>query len=273
VKGPYDMRIARRRGTLATASLAASALLLAGCAGSATGARPSRVAEQGPLSTQIGGRAGRSAPLPAPSQARTPTPAPAALPGLGPKTLAAIPADARQAVLVTGVGRDSSTSMVTLYRYDDTAGWVAAGPTWKAHNAKRGWTDDHHIGDLRSPIGVFTLTDAGGRLADPGTRLTYDHAPIGFTVHGTGVDGEPLTGAFDYVIAINYNRKPGMSPRDWTRPLGESKGGGIWLHVDHGGPTEGCVSLPPTDMKTLLRILTPSQHPIVVMGDAADLAK
>ncbi|MFC4034261.1 L,D-transpeptidase family protein [Streptomyces polygonati] len=263
------MRIARRRGTIAAVLLAASATLLAGCAGSAAGARPSRVADQGPLSTQVGGRAGRSAPLPVTSHA----PVPAALPGVGPRTLAEIPAGARQAVLVTGDGRDSANSKVTFYRYDDTAGWVPAAATWQAHNALRGWTDDHHTGDLRSPIGVFTLTDAGGRLTDPGTKLSYDHAPIGFTVGGTGFHGESLRGAFDYVIAINYNREPGTSPRDWTRPLGDSRGGGIWLHVDHGGPTQGCVSLPPTAMKTLLRTLNPAQHPVVVMGDAADLAR
>jgi len=120
---------------------------------------------------------------------------------------------------------------------------------------------------------VFTLTDAGGALPDPGTKLTYDHAPVGFSVGGTGFEGEPLAGSFDYVIAINYNREPGTSPRDWTRPLGESKGGGIWLHVDHGGPTHGCVSLPASVMKTLLRTLDPAQHPVVVMGDATALSR
>jgi len=226
------------------------------------------VSEEGPVSTVVqGAGAGRSAPQP------MGTTAPARLPGLGPRTLARIPADARQALVVTGAGHDAATSRATLYRKDPVTGWTAVGPAWPAHNALRGWTDDHHTGDLRSPVGVFTLTDAGGRLPDPGTKLTYDHAPIGFTVRGTGFHGESLAGAFDYVIAINYNRAPGMSPRDWTRPLGQSRGGGIWLHVDHGGPTQGCVSLPAAVMKELLRTLTPDRHPVVVMGDAASLAR
>nr|WP_308407675.1 sigma factor [Streptomyces sp. RKAG337] len=58
-------------------------------------------------------------------------------------------------------------STVILYERTD-AGWTA-GAAWPAHNALKGWTDDHREGDLRSPVGVFTLTDAGGRLADPGT--------------------------------------------------------------------------------------------------------
>jgi L,D-peptidoglycan transpeptidase YkuD (ErfK/YbiS/YcfS/YnhG family) len=260
----------RNRAVLAAAALVAS-LALAGCMSSASGARPSHLSEQAPVGgashAADAGRAGRSAPEPDPT-----TPAPAGLPGVGPRTAARIPADARQAVLVTGKGRDSSTSKVQLFVRDPVTGWSPAGPVWSAHNALKGWTADHHTGDLRSPIGVFTLTDAGGRFADPGTKLTYDHAPIGFSSPGTGFHGESLRDAFDYVIAINYNRKPGTSPLDWTRPLGQSRGGGIWLHVDHGGPTQACVSLPLSVMRTLLTTLDPDEHPVVVMGDAADLS-
>ncbi|BBA98843.1 putative lipoprotein [Actinacidiphila reveromycinica] len=250
-------------------ALTAAGALLAGCAAaSGTGARPSRLAEQGPLASPVGAAAGRDAPRPLPT-----TPAAATLPGVGPRTLAQVPADARQVVLVTGAGHDSSTSKVQLFdRADPDAGWTAAGPVWSAHNALDGWSSDHHAGDLRSPIGVFTLTDAGGRYADPGTKLPYTHSPAGFSSPGTGFDGESLADAFDYVIAINYNRKPGTSPLDWTRPLGSSRGGGIWLHVDHGGPTHGCVALPESVMKTLLRTLDPAKHPVVVMGDAKSLS-
>lgn len=196
--------------------------------------------------------------------------APQQLPGLGPRTWAKVPDDARQAVVVTGRGKNSSRSTVVLYERTD-AGWEA-GQTWPAHNALRGWTDDHHAGDLHSPIGVFGLTDAGGLLRDPGTRLPYDQGS-GFTATGTGFEGEPLAGSFDYVIAINYNREPGTSPLDWTRPLGAGRGGGIWLHVDHGGPTHGCVSIAEEHMKELLLALDPARRPVVVMGDADSLAR
>ncbi|MFF8814168.1 L,D-transpeptidase family protein [Streptomyces pactum] len=192
------------------------------------------------------------------------------LPGLGPETLAAVPRNARQAVVVTGEGPDSPHSAVVLYEHTAT-GWTA-GPRWPAHNALRGWTDDHRLDDLRSPRGVFGLTDAGGLRPDPGAKLPYDHSG-GFVATGLGFEGEPLTGAFDYVVAINYNREPGTSPLDWTRPLGEEKGGGIWIHVDHGGPTHGCVSIAERHMRELLRALDPERHPVVVMGDAEFLAR
>lgn len=198
------------------------------------------------------------------------TPPPARIPGLGPRTRAWIPENARQVLVVTGRGRDANRSEAVLYEHTGS-GWEA-GRAWPARNALKGWTDDHWAGDLRSPIGVFTLSDAGGLLPDPGTELPYDHSD-GFSVGGTGFEGEPLEGSFDYVIAIDYNREPGTTPLDTTRPRGADRGGGIWLHVDHQGPTQGCVSLSERHMKELLRTLDPDRHPVVVMGDAASLSE
>lgn len=194
---------------------------------------------------------------------------PAELPGLGPHTLASVPTDSSQVVEVVGAGVNSPDATVVLYERTPD-GWLA-GPSWPAHNALHGWSANHRNGDLRSPDGVFALTDAGGLLADPGTKLTYDHSR-GFRESGTGFTGESLAGAFNYVVAINYNRKAGTSPLDWTMPLGAARGHGIWFHVDHGGPTHGCVSLATADMLTLLHTLDPAKHPVVVMGDSAWLA-
>ncbi|MFD7406360.1 L,D-transpeptidase family protein [Streptomyces sp. NPDC059866] len=245
---------------------------LAGCAGTGVGsADAARPASAGAHSASAA--AGTTQAMPGRTSADSEASAVSVLeqlPGLGPRTLADVPANARQVVLVTGRGKNSSESNVVLYRRTG-ASWEP-GATWPAHNALKGWTDNHRLGDLRSPIGVFTLTDAGGLLADPGTELPYDQSQS-FTIGGTGLEGEPLAGSFDYVVAINYNRKPGTSPLDWTRPLGAGKGGGIWLHVDHGGPTRGCVSMAQQHMRELLRTLEPEQNPVIVMGDAASLKR
>lgn len=245
-----------RRRTAAT--LLASPLLLTGCGagGEATGHRTA---------------AARSAPTaaPAPTPA-SPSPTPTGIPGLGPRRSGRIPERSRQAVVVTGRGVDSPVSTVVLHERTDD-GWQA-GPVWPAHNALHGWSGHHMGGDLRSPLGVYTLSDAGGLLADPGSKLPYHHAWGFGSATGTGFEGEPLAGSFDYVVAIDYNRVPGTSPLDWTRPLGQKRGGGIWLHVDHGGPTHGCVSVAKGHMKELLRTLDPHRHPVVVMGPADWLA-
>ncbi|WP_340378752.1 L,D-transpeptidase family protein [Streptomyces sp. SS7] len=261
------------------AALAAS-LLLAGCGGgtaaapghgSATSRDPSTAPTRSGTSS-LPEVSLRNTPqnLPRKPPQEVPQELPQELPGLGPTTLAEVPSGTRQAVVVTGRDKDSSLSTVVLYERTED-GW-RAGESWAAHNARDGWSDHHLAGDLRSPIGVFGLTDAGGLLPDPGSRLPY-HRSGAFTVSGTGFEGEPLAGSFDYVVAIDYNREPGTSPLDWTRPMGARRGGGIWVHVDHGGPTHGCVSVSEDHMKELLRALDPDLHPVIVMGDADSLSR
>jgi L,D-peptidoglycan transpeptidase YkuD (ErfK/YbiS/YcfS/YnhG family) len=192
-----------------------------------------------------------------------------ALAQLGPKTLATVPTAARKVVVVRGDGAEAATTRIELYAVDGGT-WrrVAA---WPGHVGARGWTTSHREGDLSTPVGTFTLSDAGGRLPDPGTALPYDHSSK-FVPSGSSVFGDSLEGSFDYVIAIDYNRRTGVSPRDPVHPQGDELGGGIWLHVDHEGPTHGCVSVPREGMVALLRSLTPQDHPVVVMADAARLA-
>ncbi|GAA2838658.1 hypothetical protein GCM10010441_73780 [Kitasatospora paracochleata] len=192
------------------------------------------------------------------------------IPGLGPTWAAKVPAETRQLLVVSGKDRNSADSTVTLWTRGDDGSWQA-GQAWPAHNAYKGWTVDHRSGDLRSPIGLYGLTDAGGRKADPGAKLPYDQDSA-FVMGGRGFNNEPLAGSFDYVIAIDYNRVAGSSPLDTRTPEGAAKGGGIWLHLDHGGPTHGCVSLTEDHMVELVKTLDPAMHPMIAMGDAAALA-
>lgn len=252
----------------AAALLCATGLLLGGCAGAEDGGAQAG-GPVAPTAAGQGGHAGKAAPdLPVADAA------PREIPALGPKTLAQIPDSTHQAVVVTGDAPDSNRGTAQRYVRETAGegGWRAVGDPWPTRNALKGWTDHHVQGDLKSPIGVFGLTDAGGHEPDPGTELPYDRGPA-FVARGTNVEGEPLGDAFDYVVAVNYNRKPGTTPLDWTRPLGASRGGGIWFHVDHGGPTQGCISQAKAQMKELLRWLEPAAKPVVVMGDAGALGR
>jgi L,D-peptidoglycan transpeptidase YkuD (ErfK/YbiS/YcfS/YnhG family) len=186
---------------------------------------------------------------------------------VGARLAGRVPADARQVVLVRGAGTDSPRATAELL-VRSGARWRPLR-TWPAHNGSKGWTTDHHEGDRRSPVGVFTLSDAGGVLPDPGARLPYTSSAAFQAPHYWP---RSYWHDFDYVIAIDYNRRRGTPPTDPTRPQGQAKGGGIWLHLDHGSGTSACISLPRTAMVYLLRTLDPRQHPVVVMGDAADLA-
>ncbi|MCX2180452.1 L,D-transpeptidase family protein [Streptomyces sp. SKN60] len=218
-------------------------------------------------------------PAPAPAASKAPAQerpdaanrAPSRIPGIGPRTHGRIPDGTTQVLVVTGDGPDGNVATAVLHQRDPAGRWHRTAGPWTGHNALRGWTDAHTAGDLRSPIGVFRIGDAGGRLPDPGARFPYDQDEE-FAVSGTGFLGEPLEGSFDYVVAIDYNRIPGTTPLNKERPLGPEAGGGVWIHVDHGGPTQACVSLPREDMTELLRALDPAREPVVVMGPASVLA-
>jgi L,D-peptidoglycan transpeptidase YkuD (ErfK/YbiS/YcfS/YnhG family) len=262
-----------RNGVLGLGSVAALAVLAV--AGLLPGHTPAAATSADALSS--------TGPAPRPSSsvtavpARTPAKIPpkavpgfAQIPGLGASFRAKIPASAGQVLLASG--RSATTNTVTVVLYTRTAqGTWLPGARWSGHNALDGWTTDHHEGDLHSPIGVYTLTDAGGLYPNPGTKFPYLRSSE-FQDLGTGFEGESLADAFNYVIAINYNHVPGTSPLSDARPMGEAKGGGIWVHVDHGGPTHGCISLPQADVVSLLKTLDPARHPVIVMGDAASLA-
>lgn len=192
---------------------------------------------------------------------------PTRIPGVGDPLQKKIPRESRQVVAVHGEGRNSADATVRLYT--KRGGKWNRERTWPAHNGRKGWTRDHREDDKRSPVGVFTLTDAGGVVPAPDAKLPYTDSaaftPPSYWPKKTRHD-------FDHVIAVDYNRVRGTSPLDPTRPQGKSKGGGIWLHLDHGSGTSGCVSISRSGMEYLLRTLDPRAHPVVVMGDKAALA-
>ncbi|MFG2357575.1 L,D-transpeptidase family protein [Streptomyces sp. NPDC048521] len=188
------------------------------------------------------------------------------VPGIGDRLWRRVPAGSRQVVAVYGAGKNSPDSTVALFTKHGSV-WKQER-SWAAHNGRKGWTTDHHEGDLRSPVGVFTLSDAGGVLAAPGAKLPYTRSAAFQAPHYWK---KAYWHDFDYVIAIDYNRVKGTAPNDPTRPQGQSKGGSIWLHMDHGSGTSACVSQSQSDMEYLLRTLDPELHPVVVMGDRADL--
>ncbi|MDX6356776.1 MAG: hypothetical protein QOF98_3679 [Streptomyces sp.] len=223
-----------------------------------------------PKTTAAAAQAAPPAPAAGTASASPTEQLPTAIAGLGPKTRAKIPAATTQVLVASGKAKNSSDSLVTLWSRTKDGHWKP-GVTWAGHNALDGWTTLHHAGDLHSPIGVYTLSDAGGFDPHPGSKLPYYHSSE-FQAGGVGFDGEPLDQAFDYVIAIDYNRVPGNSPLDGSQPLGEDRGGGIWVHVDHGGPTHGCVSVAASHMVELLRTLVPADHPVIVMGDRVSLS-
>jgi L,D-peptidoglycan transpeptidase YkuD (ErfK/YbiS/YcfS/YnhG family) len=198
------------------------------------------------------------------------------IPGLGSDTSTRIGDATRQIIVVAGADQASNANTITLWQREalDTE-WYQVGEALTGRNGTNGWSPDHRAGDQRTPMGVFSLTAAGGRLPDPGTSLPYEYRPSYYQAGGgSGEDAlaVELADGFDYVVAIDYNRLPGYPPSDPTRPMGSAAGGDIWLHVDHDSPTHGCVALDRAAMKMILGWLSPANRPLIVMGAAATLA-
>ncbi|UVI34583.1 L,D-transpeptidase family protein [Brevibacterium spongiae] len=192
------------------------------------------------------------------------------VPGLAKEYADQIPEETSQVLVATSPDADSENSTLSFFEFEDKK-WKKL-KTFSAHNGSNGWLKDRREGDKTTPIGVFTLSDAGGFKPNPGTKLPYtqdDRLPSSATV-AYGADYESV---FDYIIAIDYNRKPGTPPTDKTRPMGWDKGGGIWLHLDHDSGTNGCVTLDEADLTWIMRTIDPDDHPRIAMGPETELKK
>jgi L,D-peptidoglycan transpeptidase YkuD (ErfK/YbiS/YcfS/YnhG family) len=131
----------------------------------------------------------------------------------------------------------------------------------------------------RTPAGTFTLTEAFGRLGDPGTALPYrvingndwwvsdPASPLynRFTEcaraacpFDTGA-GEHLVDAgtsYDHAVVIDYNRSPVVP----------GAGSAFFLHVTNGAATAGCVAVPAATLVAIMRWLQPSARPLISIG-------
>ncbi|GAA4285326.1 hypothetical protein GCM10022261_28570 [Brevibacterium daeguense] len=220
----------------------------------------------GPASPSAG-PGGPASPSAGPGGPASPSDSPSlpGLPGIGPETMAEVPAESSQVLISTTPGIEDTNATTALYERNGEA-WTEAR-RFVGHHGGNGWREDRKEGDRTSPIGVFALTDAGGYLPDPGSKLPYTQDDA-LRSGAAAVYGEDWADVFSYVIAINYNRAAGTPPTDDTRPMGWDAGGKIWLHVDHDSPTQGCVTMQAEDMEFLLRTMDPERTPHIIMGPA-----
>ncbi len=133
-----------------------------------------------------------------------------------------------------------------------------------------------------TPIGSFTLTQAFGYYSDPGTALPYVHTTPSdwwisqpgslYNTHQRCVSGCAFTRGnpnehlyyetpyYNYAVVIDYNTR--------NAPGGVRQGAGsaFFLHVTDGYATAGCVAIPQTKLVSLMRWLTPSAHPRILIG-------
>lgn len=222
-----------------------------------------------PVGVAASAQAAAPAGAPAPKAAAQ-VPAPrdclTSIPEVGPRTWNQVRHSTSQVIVSRGEARNS---MVNQFEAWDRVGgcWTQAF-SYESLNGAYGWSETPRTGSYKSPIGVFSLTDAGGRLPNPGTSMRYHYGPQSYGAGGYKL-AYPVQ-IFNYVIAINFNRKTGQAPRN-LQTLKPNVGSGYWIHQRGLGATKGCLSLTKGQMVNTMRWIKRSAKPQVIMGPQSSL--
>ena len=203
--------------------------------------------------------------------------------------------DARQVIVVSAPSWNATEG--TLAAYERTAeGWRVVQPEVRAQFGYGGMVrgDRRMQGTGTTPTGIYDIVSAFGRKPDPGTDLQYTRVdrddawtynprvPRTYNIYqdvdrswsSYGKYVEELWDMgmqYDYVAVLDYNLPRGpittntRGVRVTQDPPDTRRGGGIFLHVDNGRKTAGCISVEKPVMRALLTWLDPDESPVIVI--------
>ena len=203
--------------------------------------------------------------------------------------------NARQVIVVEATRWSSNEGTLTAFEKSNGS-WKVVQPTVRAQLGYGGLVrgDRRRQGTGTVPTGVFEILNGFGRKADPGTAMDYiqvdrndawtynPKVPSTYNVfqdvdrswksYGGYVEELWDMGMqYDYVAVLDYNlpegpiRTDAKGIRRSTTPPNTSRGGGIFLHVDNGNKTAGCVAVKRSVMRDLMRWLDPDKDPVIVI--------
>jgi L,D-peptidoglycan transpeptidase YkuD (ErfK/YbiS/YcfS/YnhG family) len=178
--------------------------------------------------------------------------------------------------LVTVIAASYGATQAELTAYQWAGGqWRRVFGPWVAWIGRNGMAPPgaKREGDGRTPSGTFGFGFFFGVDPDPGVHFPYrrvhasdvwDDDPssplynewVDDRYANPGAEPEPMdVSAYDYGAVIGYNtaRTPGL-------------GSAIFLHLNIGMPTAGCVTLPAGELLEILRWLNPAASPRITMG-------
>ena len=188
--------------------------------------------------------------------------------------------------VITVVASSHASTVATLQAWTKApgGGWLRWGGAITAHVGSQGLTSSPSESLSATPIGSFTLTQAFGRLGNPGTGLPYfattsadwwisQSGPLynthqrcaGSCPFAQGSPNEHLAYElpyYNYAVVIDANTR--------NAPGGVHQGGGsaFFLHVTDGAPTAGCVAIPQSNLVPIMQWLTPGAQPRILIGVA-----
>ena len=163
-----------------------------------------------------------------------------------------------QRIQVVAPSVHSTTASLTV----DECGKRVLGP-WRAHVGRSGLSAHHLEGDGTTPLGRFPIGPVlYGLEPNPGVRLRYHRI-----VCGDWWDEDPASRTYNTFRHTACGAKPPFgadSEALWkpvvaynVTPVIAGRGSAIFLHIDTGHATNGCVSLPRPQLLRVLRRLRP----------------
>jgi L,D-peptidoglycan transpeptidase YkuD (ErfK/YbiS/YcfS/YnhG family) len=203
--------------------------------------------------------------------------------------------NARQVIVVSASRTTSTEGTLSAYeRVNDE--WVVVQKPIRAQLGYGGLVpgDKRRQATGTTPTGTYSVVSAFGRKADPGTALNYirvdrndawtynpkvpstynlfQNADRSWKSYGKYVEELWDMGMqYNYVAVLDYNLPKGQirtgknGVRRTNEPANTRLGGGIFLHVDNGKKTAGCISIAQPAMRNILRWLDPDQEPMITI--------
>jgi L,D-peptidoglycan transpeptidase YkuD (ErfK/YbiS/YcfS/YnhG family) len=185
---------------------------------------------------------------------------------------------ATRVITVVAAAASSTTATLQAWNKAPGGGWLKYGGAITAHLGSAGLTAHASESLSATPVGSFALSRSFGRLANPGTGLSYHQtSPADWWISQPGAlyntmqtcsgtcsfaQGNPNehlyyeTPYYNYAVVIEYN----------TAPVVQGAGSAFFLHVTDGKATAGCVAIPQANLVSIMQWLTPSAAPRILIG-------
>ncbi len=185
-------------------------------------------------------------------------------------------ASRRSSQIITVVSKGGSYGELAFWEKDNNGEWILVDkvPARLGQNGLKVASEVYEM-DKSTPTGIYSLTEAFGINADPGSRIRYrqldgtehwvDDVNSDFyntmqfgDANGRWNSSEKLIefeGYYNYSLVIDYNR--------W--PVIPGKSSAIFLHCDLGSYTYGCVAIPQENLINIINKLDPEKDPFIII--------
>lgn len=185
-------------------------------------------------------------------------------------------ASKRSSQIITVVSKGGSYGELVFWEKDSAGEWILIDKVSArlGQNGIKSASEVYEM-DKSTPTGIYSLTEAFGINADPGSKIRYrqldgteywvDDENSEFyntmqfgELNGRWESAEKLIdfeGYYNYSVVIDYNR--------W--PVIPGKSSAIFLHCDLGSYTYGCIAIPQENLVNIIKRLDPEKDPFIII--------